>query len=61
MKVVYGDPTTAVDPSDALAISRSFPLTYGQPLVQLTPHHDDGTPTEKLRCLFDAVIVTVSA
>ena len=60
MKVVYGDPTTAVDPSDAHAISRSFPLTYGQPLVQLISHDYDGTPTEKLRCLFDTVI-TVSA
>jgi pyrophosphate--fructose-6-phosphate 1-phosphotransferase len=33
--VVRGDPTATADPSDALVISRSFPLTYGQPLVHL--------------------------
>jgi pyrophosphate--fructose-6-phosphate 1-phosphotransferase len=33
--VMRGEATAASDPSDALVISRSFPLTYGQPLVHL--------------------------
>lgn len=37
MKVVKGDATTAADPSDLLAVSRAYPHTYGQPLVQLMP------------------------
>eukprot|EP01018_Ginkgo_biloba_P032197 Gb_22035 [translate_table: standard] len=37
VKVEFGDPTTAADPSDAHAISHSFPLTYGKPLVHLSP------------------------
>ncbi|CAK9256636.1 unnamed protein product [Sphagnum jensenii] len=35
VKVVKGDGTTASDPSDALAITRAYPHTYAQPLVQL--------------------------
>ncbi|CAM8972262.1 hypothetical protein QQ045_029657 [Rhodiola kirilowii] len=33
VRVEFGGPTTAADPSDAHAISRYFPHTYGQPLV----------------------------
>ncbi|KAL8162509.1 hypothetical protein V2J09_013998 [Rumex salicifolius] len=33
VRVEYGDATTVSDPSDASAISRYFPHTYGQPLV----------------------------
>ncbi|KAJ8649980.1 hypothetical protein MRB53_003003 [Persea americana] len=33
MQLRYGDPTAVPDLSDAQAISRSFPLTYGQRLV----------------------------
>lgn len=35
VEVVLGDATTASDPSDAHAIARAFPLTYGQPLAHL--------------------------
>ncbi|EFJ20412.1 hypothetical protein SELMODRAFT_108705 [Selaginella moellendorffii] len=37
VQLVCGDATTAMDASDALAIQRSFSLTYGQPLVHLLP------------------------
>ncbi|KAL9244099.1 hypothetical protein vseg_017908 [Gypsophila vaccaria] len=33
VRVEYGDTATALDPSDAHAISRYFPNTYGQPLA----------------------------
>ncbi|XP_074273431.1 pyrophosphate--fructose 6-phosphate 1-phosphotransferase subunit alpha [Silene latifolia] len=33
VRVEYGDTTTSLDPSDAHAISRYFPHTYGQPLA----------------------------
>ncbi|ERN11515.1 pyrophosphate--fructose 6-phosphate 1-phosphotransferase subunit alpha [Amborella trichopoda] len=33
VRVEFGDGTTTADASDAHTISRSFPLTYGQPLV----------------------------
>lgn len=49
VQLVIGDPTTAADPSDALAISRNFPLTYGQPLVQLLCEEKDGAASGKLR------------
>ncbi|KAG6543305.1 hypothetical protein Mapa_015219 [Marchantia paleacea] len=35
VELVRGDSTVAADPADALVISRSFPLTYGLPLVHL--------------------------
>ncbi|KAM0935663.1 putative diphosphate--fructose-6-phosphate 1-phosphotransferase [Dioscorea sansibarensis] len=31
--IEFGDATTVADPLDALSIQRSFPHTYGQPLV----------------------------
>lgn len=37
VKVEIGDPTTSADLSDAHAISHSFPLTYGKPLIHLSP------------------------
>ncbi|MCO5567775.1 hypothetical protein L7F22_021470 [Adiantum nelumboides] len=49
VRLLRGDPTTAADPSDALAISRSFPHTYGQPLVQLLRDETGGQPAAKLR------------
>lgn len=49
VRLVRGDPTTAADPSDALAISRTFPHTYGQPLVQLLREETDGQFAAKLR------------
>lgn len=49
VRLVRGDPTTAADPSDALAISRTFPHTYGQPLVQLLREETDGQSAAKLR------------
>lgn len=33
MRVEFGDATTTADPSDAPAISRAFPHTYGHPLA----------------------------
>jgi hypothetical protein len=33
VRVELGDATTAADPADVHSISRSFPLTYGQPLA----------------------------
>lgn len=33
VKLEFGDATTVADQSDAQSVSRSFPLTYGQPLV----------------------------
>ncbi|RWW05045.1 hypothetical protein GW17_00031702 [Ensete ventricosum] len=33
VQVEFGDATTVPDPLDAESIKRSFPLTYGQPLV----------------------------
>lgn len=33
VRVEFGDATTAADPSSAHAMSRSFPHTFGQPLV----------------------------
>ncbi|XAR61495.1 Diphosphate--fructose-6-phosphate 1-phosphotransferase [Bertholletia excelsa] len=33
VRVEFGDATTAADPSGAHTISRTFPLTYGQPLA----------------------------
>ena len=33
VRVEFGDATTAEDPSGAHTISRTFPHTYGQPLV----------------------------
>ncbi|KAH9618275.1 hypothetical protein KSS87_004444 [Heliosperma pusillum] len=33
VRVEYGDTTTSLDPSDAHAISRYYPRTYGQPLA----------------------------
>ncbi|KAI5063277.1 hypothetical protein GOP47_0021824 [Adiantum capillus-veneris] len=47
--LLRGDPTTAADPSDALAISRTFPHTYGQPLVQLLRDETNGQSLAKLR------------
>ncbi|KAL3684098.1 hypothetical protein R1sor_002120 [Riccia sorocarpa] len=35
VELVFGDSTVAADPSDAAVVSRTFPLTYGQPLVHL--------------------------
>jgi hypothetical protein len=35
VKVLKGDNTTTADPSDRLAVSRAYPHTFGQPLVQL--------------------------
>eukprot|EP00897_Mesotaenium_endlicherianum_P000776 jgi/Mesen1/1069/ME000123S00242 len=35
VRVVQGDQTTASDQSDLLAIKRSYPLTFGQPVVEL--------------------------
>ena len=43
VKVVKGDATTAVDPSDRLAVSRAYPHSYGQPLVQLIPRSKSTT------------------
>uniref|UniRef100_A0A0C9RUV0 Pyrophosphate--fructose 6-phosphate 1-phosphotransferase subunit alpha n=1 Tax=Wollemia nobilis TaxID=56998 RepID=A0A0C9RUV0_9CONI len=37
VKVEFGDATTAADPSDAHTIGHSFPLTYGKPLIHLSP------------------------
>ncbi|ONK58963.1 uncharacterized protein A4U43_C08F1530 [Asparagus officinalis] len=33
IKIEFGDATTVTDPLDAQSIQRSFPLTYGKPLV----------------------------
>ncbi|XXG75758.1 hypothetical protein AAC387_Pa08g0265 [Persea americana] len=33
VELEYGDATTVADPSDAQSVTRSFPLTYGKPLV----------------------------
>ena len=35
--VLKGDNTTTADPSDRLAVSRAYPHTFGQALVQLVP------------------------
>ncbi|XP_057837529.2 pyrophosphate--fructose 6-phosphate 1-phosphotransferase subunit alpha [Cryptomeria japonica] len=37
VKVEFGDATVAADPSDCHAIAHSFPLTYGKPLIHLSP------------------------
>lgn len=36
VKVLKGDNTTTADPSDHLAVSRAYPHTFGQPLVQFS-------------------------
>eukprot|EP00249_Psilotum_nudum_P007540 c20642_g1_i1 orf=334-2157(-) len=49
VKLVRGDATTAADPSDALAIGRSYPITYGQPLVHFLPDTSCSGLTKELR------------
>lgn len=49
VRLVFGDSTTAADPSDTLAISRPFPLTNGQPLVHLLRDEKARLPADKLR------------
>ena len=41
MKVLKGDNTTTADASDRLAVSRAYPHTFGQPLVQLVSGAED--------------------
>ncbi|XP_043717670.1 pyrophosphate--fructose 6-phosphate 1-phosphotransferase subunit alpha-like [Telopea speciosissima] len=67
VQVEFGDATKVADPSDAHSVKRSFPLTYGKPLIHFSKKSggvSSTTATElkeamryKLHCYFLTLVV----